>query len=391
MLPMIALTLAIGAEPIEFAKEEAEQSIEINAAELKAHVYRLASSEFLGRRGPGAARASRHIAEHFEKLKLKPLFGNSYFQEIPWLSKNGEKPMDRGYMGRNVGVVIPGSDPVLKDEWVVLSAHFDHLGMNGSRLYPGADDNASGTAMVMEVAEYFALSAARPKRTLVLIAFDLEEVGLIGSTYFISHPPFEVKKLRAFMTADMLGRSMANVMNEYVFVLGSENSAELRQLVDTRKPADGVKVGRIGADIIGTRSDYGPFRDRRVPFLFFCTGMHADYHTAGDTPDKIDYVRLEKTSRWICDLTSELANTDKPPTWAKDGLPPDLDEVRSIHTLLSRIMSNPKAWPMTEKQRELVVKTTDRLKGYLDKGKITLSERTALLWTARLLMAGMFN
>lgn len=390
MLPILTLCLLIGGDSFPFASQEAEQSADIRSDELKAHVYRLASDEFLGRRGPGAARTSKHIAELWEKLKLRPAFNGSYFQEIPWQSKEN-RSTDRGFMGRNVGVVIPGNDPTLKDEWIVLSSHFDHLGKNGTKIYPGADDNASGVAMLMEAAEHFALGNSKPKRTIIIVAFDLEEVGLIGSTYFASNPPMDLKNCRAFLTADMLGRSMANVMDEYLFVLGGESSAELRKLVETQKPTNGLQVGRIGADIIGTRSDYGPFRDRKIPFLFFCTGMHADYHTTADTPDKIDYQRLEKISRWICDLTLKLSNSDPPPIWAVEPLPPDLDEVRSIHALLTRILGNPKAWPMTDKQRELVTKTVDRLKGYLDKGKITPSERTALLLTAKLLMAAMFN
>lgn len=390
MLPILVLSLSLAAEPFAYEKQEAELSTEIRADELKAHVYRFASEEYLGRRGPGAARASKHVADLFERLKLKPAFGNSYLQEVPWLSK--DKPVaDRGYMGRNVGVIIPGTDPALKDEWIVLSAHFDHLGKNGKQYFPGADDNASGMAMLLEVAEHFALAKVQPKRTVVLVAFDLEEVGLIGSTYFASHPPLDVKKLRAFTTADMIGRSMANVMNEYVFVLGTESSLQLRQLMEKSKPGNGVKVGRVGADIIGTRSDYGPFRDRKVPFLFYTTGMHGDYHTPADTADRIDYQRLESISRWIGQVTLALADLEKPPEWASGSLPPDLDEVRSIHTLLMRILGNPKAWPMTDKQRELVTKTADRLKGYLDRGKITPAERTALLWTSRLLMKAMFN
>src|SRR5262245_5036974 len=122
MLPALALALALGADPTPVIDEkaEAELSEEIRAEELKAHVYRLASPEFKGRRGPGAARAARHIAAAFEKLKLKPLFGESYFQQIPWLpteNKDGAK----SFVGSNVGAIIEGSDPKLKDEWIVLS------------------------------------------------------------------------------------------------------------------------------------------------------------------------------------------------------------------------------------------------------------------------------
>src|SRR5207253_28158 len=165
--------------------------------------YRLASPEFLGRRGPGAARASQHIAEAFAKLKLAPAFGDSYFQPIPWLVSNGSGP-EGGFVGRNVGAVLPGSDPLLKDEWILLSAHFDHLGQAGETIYPGADDNASGVAMLLEVAEAFALRKVRPKRTIVFVSFDLEEQGLQGSAHFAAHPPRPFGQLKAFLTADLI-------------------------------------------------------------------------------------------------------------------------------------------------------------------------------------------
>src|SRR6516225_2296207 len=125
---------------------ETELSEDITVAELRAHVYRLASPEFLGRKGPGAARAARHIAAAFERLKLQPAFGDSYFQRIPSPLADEDDPA-AGFIGRNVGAVLPGTDPKLRDEWVLLSAHFDHLGKRGDDLYPGADDNASGVAM----------------------------------------------------------------------------------------------------------------------------------------------------------------------------------------------------------------------------------------------------
>jgi hypothetical protein len=391
MFPALALALALGADPTPVIDEkaEAELSEEIRSEELKAHVYRLASPEFKGRRGPGAARAARHIAAAFEKLKLKPAFGESYFQQIPWLPAAG-KGDDHSFVGSNVAGMIVGCDPNLKDEWIVLSCHLDHLGVSAKGLYAGADDNASGCAMLMEVAERFALQKAKLRRTIMFVAFDQEEAGLLGSTYFAAHPPMEVRKLKAFLTADMIGRSMGDVMDEYVFALGSESSPELRELIEKHAPKDGLKVGRVGTDIIGTRSDYGPFRDRKVPFLFFSTGMHPDYHTPRDTPDKLDYVKLVRISNWIHELTSALADTDHPPTWAKDGLGPDIEEVRTIKTMLTRVQEKPSAFALSESQQKLVKTTVEKLQAILDRGVYTKTERSTLLWTARLLMATVF-
>jgi hypothetical protein len=383
----LALALAPAQQPFPYAEAEAELSEDITVAELKAHVYRLASPEFLGRRGPGAARTARHLADAFERLKLQPAFGDSYFQPIPWLLGDDRK---KSFIGRNVGAVLPGSDPKLKDEWILLSAHFDHLGKQGEVLFPGADDNATGVAMLLEVAERFALRKEKPRRTVVFVAFDQEETGLQGSTHFATHPPRDIHHLQAFLTADMLGRSMANVMDEYVFALGSERSPQLRRLIEEVKPPRGLKVGRLGADLVGTRSDYGPFRDRQVPFLFFSTGQHPDYHRPTDLPEKIDYEKLRRISLWIDALTWRLANDDQAPTWDDKGLPPDLDEVRTVAVLVQRVLAKPELYPLNKSQRDLVGGVADRLGGIMQRGKVTGEERNWLVWTARLLLTTVF-
>jgi hypothetical protein len=366
---------------------EAELSADIHLHELRAHVYRLSSPEFLGRAGPGAARTSRHLADAFGRLKLQPAFGDSYFQSIPSLLDDDDK---KSFLGRNVVGIVPGSDPKLKDEWVLLSAHYDHLGKRGENLYPGADDNATGVAMLLEVAEYFALCEEKPRRTLVFAAFDLEEDGLRGSTYFATHPPKPMRQLKAALTADMLGRSMARVMDEYLFVLGSESSPRLRKLVEEVKPPKGLTVGRICADMIGTRSDYGPFRDREVPFLFFSTGQHPDYHRPTDLPERIDYEKLLRASLWIRDLTRRLADDDESPVWDAKGAPPDLDEVRTFRVLARRVLDKPELYPLAAKKREQLEGVEKRLTKILGSGEVTSDDRTWLLWTARLLLATVF-
>lgn len=382
------LALAQAFDPFPYAAAEAELSVDIGVHELKAHVYRLASPEFMGRAGPGAARTSRHLAAAFERLKLAPAFGTSYFQPIPWLVDDTRDAPAR-FIGRNVAAVLPGSDPALADEWIVLGAHFDHLGMRNGQLYPGADDNASGIAMLLEVAERFALQKQKPRRTVLFVAFDLEESGLLGSRYFVCHPPREMKKLKAVLTADMLGRSMANVMDEYVFALGSESAVRLRHLLMDVAPEPGLKVGRLGADIIGTRSDYGPFRDRNIPFLFFSTGQHPDYHQPTDRPERIDYVRLRRIALWISDLAWRLATDAETPVW-DDHPALDFDEVQTMLTLVSRVLASPRAYPLTERQHALLANVEQRLTGIAGRGQITAAERSWLVWTARVLLMSVF-
>jgi hypothetical protein len=371
-----------------FGAAENELSPEIHAYELRAHVYRLASPEFLGRSGPGAARASRHLADAFRRLRLKPAFGDSYYQPIPDLLTEGTSKAST--IGRNVGAILRGSDPKLKDEWILLSAHYDHLGKRGDVLYPGADDNASGVAMLLEVAEYFALSKDKPRRTIAFISFDQEETGLRGSTYFAAHPPMPLRKLKTFLTADMLGRSMANVMDEYVFVLGSEHSTRLRQLVEKTKPPRGLTIGRLDAALVGTRSDYGPFRDRHVPFLFFSTGQHPDYHAPTDLPQRIDYPKLQRCSEYVRDLTRRLADDKESPSWKDDALPVDLEEIRTVAVLLERVLTRPDRYPLAEKKREAVRGVHKRLNEILDKGKVAAADRAFLLWNARILLLSVF-
>jgi hypothetical protein len=381
-------TLASACSAAQLDLAEAELSADINLNELKAHVYRLASPEFLGRAGPGGARASRHLAATFERLGLRPAFVDSFFQPIPSLLAD---PQDKdSFLGRNVVAVLPGHDPKLKDEWVLLCAHYDHLGQRGGKLYPGADDNATGVAMLLEVAEHFALCPEKPRRTLVFACFDLEEDGLRGSTYFATHPPLPMKKLKASLTADMLGRSMANVMDEYVFVLGSERSKRLRRLLEEVKPPPGLTAGRLGADLIGTRSDYGPFRDREVPFLFFSTGQHLDYHRPTDLPERIDYEKLWRVSLWVRDLMRRLADDDESPAWEPKELPPDLDEIRTVRVLVRRVLDKPELYPLSAKKRELVEGVESRLTKIVDKGEVSTEDRSWLLWTARLLLATVF-
>jgi len=394
MTATLALALALAADPFPYAAAEAELSEAITPAELQAHVYRLASPEFRGRRGPGAARTAQHVADLFKRAGLPPAFGDSYFQDIPWLLGNGDHG-NPSFVGRNVAAVLPGSDPALKDEWIVPSAHYDHLGERGLTIYPGADDNASGVAMLVEVAEAFALARQKPKRTIVFVAFDLEEQALQGSTHFAVHPPRPFDKLKAFLTADLIGRSMGNVMDECVYVLGSESSPGLRRLVTDVKPESGLSIGRLGADLVGgtrfvARSDYGPFRDRRVPFLFFTTGVHPDYHKPTDLPERVDYAKLARISRWIRDLTRRLADEPAAPAWAPLAAP-DLDEARAVLALLERTLERPETVRISAEQRAGVESARDRLMGIVSRGTITPAERAWLVSTSRQVLLTIFQ
>lgn len=370
------------ADPFPFQKEEAELSVEISPAELKAHVYRLAGAEFMGRSRDGASRAAEHIAAQLAKLPVKPAFGDTYFQPIPWLLTT-PRADGKTSVGRNVGAMIPGADPAVADEWIILAAHYDHLGVKNGKVHPGADDNATGVAMLLEVAEAFALGASKPRRSVFFVFFDLEEFGLQGSTHFAAHPPRPYRQLKAMLVADIIGRSMAGVMDEHLFVLGSETSPELTQLSKAVLPEADLAIARLGADLVGTRSDYGPFRDRKTPFLFFTTGVHQDYHRSTDLPDRINYEKLGRGSRWILEVTRKIADLPEPPRWSPAPLGPGLDEVAAVKVLFERSLSRHDVVTLSTDQRKRIEVARDRLAEIQQRGTLTAEDRGWLVRTAQ--------
>ena len=199
-----------------------------------------------------------------------------------------------------------------------------------------------------------------------------------------------IEKLKTFITADMLGRSMGNVMDEYMFALGWETSPELHKLIITLPTPKGLKVGRLGSDIVGTRSDYGPFRDRDIPFLFFTTGQNPDYHTPRDLPDRIDYHKLQKICDWITDLTLRLANDEHSPTWTDNRIQ-DLDEVNTIRILCQRLLKEPDAINLSKGQQRFIGGMESRLATILDRGRMSAGDRTWLVWTSRYLLVSVFR
>jgi hypothetical protein len=187
----------------------------------------------------------------------------------------------------NVIGVLPGADPALAGEAVVVGAHYDHLGREGDSVYPGADDNASGTAVVLGMAQ--SLAASRPPRTLVFALFSGEELGLLGSDYQVRHPTaVPVEGMAAMLNFDMVGR----LEGRHVLVAGLDTGGGLRALVDVAAKEAGLDVDTRAA---GTGpSDHTRFNSAGVPVLFFHSGSHADYHRPSDTADKIDREGMAK-------------------------------------------------------------------------------------------------
>ncbi|HKO61577.1 MAG TPA: M20/M25/M40 family metallo-hydrolase [Pyrinomonadaceae bacterium] len=257
--------------------------------------------------------------------------------------------------GHNVIGVLEGSDPSLKHETIVIGAHYDHLGRGGEgslapepgEVHHGADDNASGTAAVLELARIFA--AHRPRRTIVFAAFSGEEEGLLGSNYYVNNPPVPLANTIAMINMDMIGR-----MKENKLVIGGVGTAsEWRSIIETANLMQSITVSATGAPtsarnfpmVVASNgraivtsdsskqfvitmnedgfgpSDHSSFYAKQIPVLFFWTGTHEDYHKPSDTADKINYTDHARIVSVVSKIVRELDASDKRPTYSATRSP----------------------------------------------------------------------
>ncbi len=210
---------------------------------------------------------------------------------------------------QNVIGFIRGSDPELNEEVVVVGAHFDHIGIINDRIYRGADDNASGTAGLLEIAETFREIAEPPRRCLIFIAFSAEELGLLGSEFYVKHPIFPIKKTVAMINLDMIGR---NAENE-VTVIGGSRSPDLREINIAANRETGLTLKYDGEHFFN-RSDQANFAKHNIPVLFYNTDDHEDYHRPSDTPDKVNPEKVARIARLAFLVAWEVANSDVSPS-----------------------------------------------------------------------------
>lgn len=359
--------------------------LSIDQADVRPHVEYLASPALKGRGKIGRPLASTYIHQQFLQAGLSPLFPDGqYFQPIPG------PPNEQGgrtIQGHNIGGILPGSDPLLTNEVIIISAHYDHLGFNDEHIYPGADDNASGVSMLIEVARRL---AQRPlARSVIVVAFDLEERGLIGSRWFLAHPPCPRETIKYFLTADMIGRSLGGLDLPVVFITGSERSPEVRSILSALPIDQTLEYALLGVDLIGTRSDYGPFRDAQIPFLFFSTGEHPDYHSPRDTPDKIEYDKLASVSEMMGELVMRLANTPQVPGWT-DTPETGMEEVDLVLRVTGELVKPEYAGELNATQRFLITQAHNYALGIKKRGEIKDEERRFLVRSAQMLMLTVF-
>ncbi|MEE2826215.1 MAG: M20/M25/M40 family metallo-hydrolase [Planctomycetota bacterium] len=199
----------------------------------------------------------------------------------------------------NVVGLLEGSDPQLKDEYIVIGAHLDHLGTRGGTIYPGADDNGSGSTAVLSIARALSLNPLKPKRSVLFIWFTAEEVGLIGSRYYTDHPILPLDKMTCMFNIDMVGRNEdqgtgdTDADNEgHIHLVGSQRGdTELHNLILKANRHVGFQF-ELDMESVWNRSDQINFYEKGVPVAFLFGGFHPDYHQPSDTTDKINYPKI---------------------------------------------------------------------------------------------------
>lgn len=237
---------------------------------------------------------------------------------------------------RNVVALIEGADPVLRDEWIIICAHYDHDGADGERIFNGADDDGSGTVSLLEIAEAYARAhqrGLRPKRTILFAAWNSEERGLLGAWAYTEQPLHPLAQTVAVLNMDMVGRNeevpadggrrfrglevqTAESNRNAVNLMGYTYSPDLHAAIERANMTTGLELKARydnNASNLLRRSDQWPFLQNGVPAMFFHTGLHPDYHTEFDRPEKINYQKMEKIARVVYQTSWALANQSERP------------------------------------------------------------------------------
>jgi Peptidase family M28/PDZ domain len=307
----------------------------ITRPELKTHVDVLADDTFEGREtgSRGGRAAGNYVYKEFERLGAQPAGeGGGYFQPF-----NGTS--------RNVLGMVEGSDPRLKEQVIVVGAHYDHVGYGRSTnsygpigyIHNGADDNASGVAGLLEVLDAVKHLPSPPKRSIVFASWDSEEGGLNGSRYWVSRPTVAASRVAFNINTDMIGRMRGGRLE----ILGIRTAPGLRRLVSEANgegPTTIVFDWKLKAD-----SDHWPFYERHIPFLMFHTGLHGDYHRPSDDANLINHDGLTTVTKIIFATLMELAEDDRLPPFRDAGRQ---DSVTSSSSLEQPIAQQPPRYGM---------------------------------------------
>ena len=324
LLIFLAFTiLACGSGKTDGSIKESDKvkyAEQIKTEDLKEHLFLLSSDILEGRKTGDKKQklAVNYFTAYYEHLGLlAPDEYPEYTQMIPkeYFENRSEGPSP------NVLAFIEGSK--FPNEVVIISAHYDHLGMKGDEVYNGADDNASGSSAVMELAQSFQMAKKQgngPKRSILFIHFTGEEIGLFGSKYYTENPVFSLDSTIVDLNIDMVGRIDDNYKGkkDYVYLIGSNRlSADLHELSEnTNKKYTNLKLDYTynnGNDPNNyyERSDHYNFAKNNIPVIFYFNGSHEDYHRITDTPDKINFDILALRTRFVFYTAWEIANREE--------------------------------------------------------------------------------
>ena len=295
----------------------------IDAAQLRADVEYLAGDALAGRGTgtPGNDSATAYAAARYARLGLRPVGGSHFQSFVARPSASGHGATD-GLPTRNVVALLPGSDAALRGQAIVIGAHIDHLGRGtfgaldpaaGDAIRNGADDNASGTAVVLELARL--LRSAPTRRTVIFVNFSAEELGVLGSQYFVEHAPVPLDSMVAMLNFDMVGR----MRGDSLIVYGVATARELPALLDSANAPLGLAVRGVG-DGFGP-SDHSSFYARNVPVLHFFTNLHEDYHRASDDAERVNVPGMARVVALAERVVREIDRRDPRLTFVRSAAP----------------------------------------------------------------------
>ncbi|MFD1064329.1 M28 family metallopeptidase [Winogradskyella litorisediminis] len=294
----------------------------ISEKDLKKHLFEIASDKYEGRKAGenGHNQLCNYLKDFYKTYNINaPSAHPNYFQNIP----SSELPESINST-QNVIAYIKGSD--LPNEYLIVSAHSDHLGIENGEIHNGADDNGSGTSAILEIAEAFLLAKKQginPKRSIVFLHATAEELGLIGSNFYTANPVFPLENTVANLNTDMIGRVDKRHENNpnYVYVIGSDRiSTELDFIVReanetfTHLNLDYKYNDKDDPNRYYNRSDHYNFALKNIPVVFFFNGEHEDYHKASDTVEKINFEILKKRTQLIFATAWYIANAENAPS-----------------------------------------------------------------------------
>jgi len=276
----------------------------ITKEELKEDTYHIASDDFEGRSTgqPGNTRAAEWIKAELEELGLETEY---------------QRFSTRSGSSNNIFGWIEGSDPNLKNEIVVIGGHMDHIGRDRSgQICNGADDNASGTVAVLEIAEAFAMISDEMKRTVVFQFYSGEELGLVGSKYYCSNPTFprdnpSMSKHVFMLNLDMIGTLGSG--RHLVSFGGDDRSDDISKIISELRGKYSC-ARTVTSQGRGSGSDHASFANKGVPVVFLHTGLHSRYHKSTDDPDTLNYDGMEEITRYACELAYQVVTMDSRPS-----------------------------------------------------------------------------